>query len=225
MSFLTLHGINALTGSEGGYGQVPTLPPALYHDYGVAVILGFVSAILAVSLNWAINRFWQLASWLDGRKLPAHDWLVGIVFSGVLGVLYLLGGQTIQFSGSVGSELLSHEVTQLGAVALVGLVVTKLLATAWSKGTGYRGGLVFPSIYIGIALGLLTGHLASGYGGPGAVAGGMAGMLTAGVGSPIMAAVFLIAVLPLRLWPVGVCAIIGTMLFSQLKKRLIKEET
>ncbi len=219
-SYITLHGIHYLVGESSEKSVVPALPAFQAKDFLVAILLGFVSGFLALSLTWLIDQFWHFGIWLDGRKLPAHDWLVGIVFSSVLGVLYLLGGRTIQFSGDIGTHLLVGSAAQYGALALAGFVLTKLLATAWSKGTGYRGGLVFPAIYVGAALGLLAGQLVGGLSGAGALVGGISGMLTAGIGSPIMAAVFLIAVLPTRLWPVGVCAIIGTMLFTRVTKRI-----
>ncbi len=220
VSYLTLHGIHRIVGDDGGGAIIPSLPPFQAKDFLVAALLGFVSAFLALCLTWLIKQFWHFGNWLNARKLPAHDWVVGVGFSVVLGVLYLLGGRTIQFSGSIGTGLLVHSAAQYGALALASFVLLKLLATAWSKATGYRGGLVFPSIYVGAALGLLAGEAFGSISGAGALVGGIAGMLTAGVGSPVMAAVFLIAVLPVAFWPVGVCAIIGTMLFGRITKRV-----
>lgn len=215
-SFLTIRGINYLTGESGGYGTAPPMPDFKGADFLIAILLGFVSGFVGLCLVWLIAHFGRFATWLDDHKLPAHDWIVGAVFGLGLGALYLLGGPTIQFSGSIGSGLLVSEAAQYGALALVGLVVTKVLATAWSKGTSYRGGLVFPSIYVGVALGLLAGSLFSGLSGAGALVGGISGMMTAAVGSPAIAGVFLISVLPVRLWPVGLCAITGTTIFTRL---------
>lgn len=219
-SFVIIQIIDYATGNSAGYGSLPSLPAFQAKDFLVAIVVGFVSGFLALCLNWFIKKFWQLASWLDDHKLPAHDWLVGIIFSAILGSLYLIGGRSIQFSGSIGSSILVNNAQQYGALALVGLIIAKLLATAWSKGTGYRGGLVFPSIYIGIALGLLAGHLVDSLSGAGAIVGGISGMMTAVVGSPIMAGIFLIAVLPIKLWPVGICALVGTSLFTWIGSRI-----
>lgn len=220
-SFLTIQAINRMTGDSGGYGTAPPMPAFQMKDFVIAGLLGFVSGFLGLCLNWCIARFWQFATWLDSQKLPTHDWLIGLLFSGVLGIVYLLGGQTIQFSGSIGSGLLVSDASRYSILALGGLIVTKILATAWSKGTGYRGGLVFPSIYIGVALGLLAGSIADGLSGAGALVGGIAGMIAVSVGSPVIAGVFLAAILPWRLWPVGLCAVVGTLLFSKLTQRRI----
>lgn len=215
--------IHNLTDSSGSNISVPPLNGFQMRDLFIAIFVGFAAGFLGLCLNWFIERFYAGAKWLDGRKLPAHDWILGLIFSTGIGILYLLGGQSVEFSGSVGSDLLVQNAAQYGALALGGLVIIKVLSTAWSKGTGYRGGLVFPSIYTGIALGLLASHLLSGVGETGAIVGGIAGMMAAAVGSPIMAAVFLIAVLPFELLPVAVCAIVGTALFSTLSKHLTSD--
>ncbi len=221
-SFLTNDVINFLTGKAGGYGTVPTLPHFAAHDFAMALILGFVAGGIAAYLTWLMKRYNEAAIWLYARHIPAKDWLIGGIFSAILGILYFIGGQTVQFSGNIGSHLLIQNAAQFSLSALVLLLVSKLLATAWSKGTGYRGGLVFPSIYMGIALGLIVGQLFPGLGGLGAILGAVAGMLTAVVGSPIMAGIFLIAFLPpkVEMWAVAICAITGTICFSLVSKRI-----
>lgn len=212
--------VNSLTGESGGYGTLPSLPAFKPADFVIALVLGFVAGLLALALNWFIDIFWKFAKWVEKQKIPAISWSSGVVFGLVLGALYLWGGRTIEFSGSIGASLLASQAATFSAVALAGLIITKILATAWSKGTGYRGGLVFPTIYIGVALGLLVGQISSGIGGAGAIIGGIAGMLTAAVGSPIMAGIFLIAILPVRLWPVAGFAIIGTLAFNKVAQKI-----
>lgn len=210
-------------------GSATTPAVALPHfkpiDLIAALVLGLISGFLALCLNQLIEWFYKLAKWIDGHKLPAHEWVVGLILSTVLGVLYLIGGRTVEFSGSVGSNLLEQNAAQYGAAALAGLIIVKLLTTSWSKGAGYRGGLVFPSIYIGLALGLLTGHLVSGLAGSGAIIGSISGMVAAAVGSPIIAGIFLIAILPWKLIPVAFAAVIGTMIFTKLQQRFSPKKT
>jgi H+/Cl- antiporter ClcA len=219
VSFVMTWLISLVTGS-GGYGTIPTLPHATVYDLIDAVVIGFVAGSIAICLNWLIKRSWMFADWLGKRPIPSRPWVVGSIISLILGTLYLLGGNTIEFSGNIGSDLLISDAATLSAATLIGLIFTKLAATAWSKGSGYRGGLVFPSIYTGIALGLLAGHIDSRLMGAGAIVGGISGMLAAATGSPVVAAIFLIALLPIKLWPVAACAIIGTVAFNLLSKRL-----
>lgn len=216
-SYVTLYLINYVTGTSGGYGTTPSLPAFQLKDLVIAVVIGFAAGLLGYCLTWFMQQFYKFAMWLETRNTPGIDWIAGLGFSVVLGLLYLIGGQTIQFSGSAGSSLLVQEVYRYGAFALFGLIITKILATAWSKATGYRGGLVFPSIYVGVALGLLASNVFSELSGAGVFIGGIAGMLGAAIGSPVLAGIFLIAILPWKLWIVGFCAIIGTVLFSRIK--------
>jgi H+/Cl- antiporter ClcA len=217
--------LNMLTGKSGGYGTMPTLPHYAPRDFIVAVALGFVAAFIALSLTWLIQQSWRIAQRVDSQRLPRHEYTVGATFAAVLGGIYLFGGRTIEFSGSIGSNLLIDDGVRYGVWALLGLIGAKLLATAWSKGTGYRGGLVFPSIYTGIALGLAVGHLPGGLGGAGAIVGGISGVMSAAVGSPMVAGIFLVAILPVHLWPVAACAIVGTVAFDKTRKHLFKHPT
>jgi len=189
-----------------GFGTAPPLPALSAHDFIVAPFVGAVAAFVAAGLNQAISRLTPHIERLDQHIA----WpLAAAAFGLALGGLYLLGGQSIEFSGNVGSKQLISDHAQSGAAVLIGLLTAKLLATAWSKITGYRGGLVFPSIYLGVALGLLVGSLAGSWGGAGAMIGGIAGTLSAVTGSSVVAAVFVLAVLPVALLPVALVAIAG----------------
>lgn len=221
MSFGTLTVLNHLTGETGGYGSPLALPEFVARDFIVAIGIGFVSSGLAALLSWLIVKFWKTAQHMEAIHIPGGQWTLGGIYGLVLGTLYLLGGRTVQFSGSIGSNLLLHDSARYGAAALVGLAVIKLLATSWSKATGYRGGLVFPSVYAGIALGLLAGQLVNDIAGAGAVVGGITGMMIAAIGNPVLGSIFVIAFLPLSLWPIALCALVGTLAFAWVKKRFI----
>jgi H+/Cl- antiporter ClcA len=190
-----------------GYGTTPTLPQPKERDYIVALVVGFITAVLGFTINKLVARLATFARLLD-HTLPSY--VAAGLFGLVIGGLYVLAGQSIEFSGNTGSEQLVQHQPAYGAVALVGLIVAKLLATTWSKAAGYRGGFVFPSIYIGVALGLLLGNVLHGWGGAGAQVGGVAGMLSAVTGSAVVSAVFVLAVMPARLLLVALVAIAGS---------------
>lgn len=220
VSFLITKVINVAVGETGGQSAVPLAPHFSFRDFLIAIVIGFFAGAAGLCMNWLVKKAWALSKTIELNKKLSNDYFVSLMFSTVLGALYLIGGPTIQFSGSIGSGLLVEQSAGLGVAVLATMFFSKVLATAWSKGTGYRGGLVFPSIYIGIALGLLAGELFAGLAGAGAVIGGISGMMAAAVGSPVIAAVFLFAVLPWKLWPVAVCAVIGTFIFTRLQKSL-----
>jgi len=96
LSFITISIINNLTGKSGGDGVFPTLPAFAPHDLIIALLLGFVAGALALCLNWLIKQFSRFAMLLDKQQLPAKDWILSIIFSVVLGGLYLVGGESIE---------------------------------------------------------------------------------------------------------------------------------
>jgi len=222
-SFGTIWGIRTLTG-EPGVGLIPALPGYEAIDFAIAALLGFVCGLLALTLNSLVKLFSNTSLVVAKAKFPGSDWVFGAVAGLALGFLYYAGGPTVQFSGKVGTELLIDNFAEFSVVTLIGLVLIKLMATAWSAGTGYRGGLVFPSIFIGVATGLLFTHLFPEFGGTGAVIGAIAGMMTAVIGSTVMAGVFLVAALPIELWPIAAAAIAGTLIFSFFLKRITKKK-
>jgi H+/Cl- antiporter ClcA len=42
--------------------------------------------------------------------------------------------------------------TTLGIIGLAGILIIKILVIGWSKAMGYRGGLIFPSIFVASVL-------------------------------------------------------------------------
>jgi H+/Cl- antiporter ClcA len=151
------------------------------------------------------------------------------IFGLVLGGLYLAGGQPVQFSGSEGIKLLLANQVQYGAWAFLGLAVVKLLGTAWSKTTGYRGGMFFPSIFVGVALSMFVGSLFNALGGTGTMIGAIAAifMVLSIKDEPdithkdyflaaTIALLFMAALLPIELLPLTVVAIISAAIGNKL---------
>jgi H+/Cl- antiporter ClcA len=141
------------------------------------------------------------------------------VFGAVLGVLYLVGGQTVQFSGSEGSKLLLQRSDHYATLAVVGIVFVKLLATSWSLTAGYRGGLVFPSVFAGVGVALVIADIWSGAAGPGLAIGAVAGVLTA-MTSVVLGPIMLLSLLPLSLLGVGLAGAAGAVAGDKLFIRL-----
>jgi H+/Cl- antiporter ClcA len=202
-------------GRGDGYGSAPVSSDLRLRDYLLALVVGAVAALVGAALQRVVRDLAPVAERIDGRV----GWLVaGLVFGGVIGVLYLIGGQSEEFSGNEGSHLLVSRVATYSGAALAGLVVVKLLVTGWSLATGYRGGLVFPSIYAGIALGLCAVKLAGDVSGPGIVVGAMVGILTA-MGGAAMAAVLVIAIIPAKLIGVAVAGAAGAAVTRRVVDR------
>lgn len=74
----------------------------------------------------------------------------------MLGLLGMLGGPITLFKGlEQGGELIAR-ADELGAGALAVILVVKLAALIVSAAAGFRGGRVFPAVFIGIAAGMLA---------------------------------------------------------------------
>lgn len=204
---------------------IPPLPHASAIDFAIALGVGFISALFAISLKYLLRAFSALSQWFMGLSMAGKEWYFGATAGFVLGALYFIGGRPVELSGSVGSQLLLENASTYGFGALLLMMIVKIIATAWSNATGYRGGLVFPSIFVGVAFGLLVGVLFPEYSGVGAIVGGVSGIIAATLGSPVLGAVFILAALPFELWPVALCAVAGTMIFTRLHHHLKKLAT
>jgi len=80
-------------------------------------------------------------------------WLINaLVASLVLAVLYMIGGPLIEFTGNHSIVPLLDQAETLGLVGLLLVLVTKVAAMAWSKGIGYRGGMIFPTLFVATVL-------------------------------------------------------------------------
>lgn len=79
-------------------------------------------------------------------------WQRSIVAALGLSVLYLLGGSLIEFTGNESIVPMIEQSASLGLSGLIVVVLMKILAISWSKAMGYRGGLVFPSVFVASTL-------------------------------------------------------------------------
>jgi H+/Cl- antiporter ClcA len=167
-----------------GFGEsvlaVPGLPDyssVLIADLVIAVVLAAVVAAFTTAA-FRIGSGYQKIALL--RPLPA---LLGA--AGILGVTAIvvraitdLPVESVLFSGqsAIGDTLL---VGSAGTLLLVALA--KVLVFGVSLGSGFRGGAVFPAVFIGVTLGTLTSVILdnaslSAYVAAGIAAGGAASM-------------------------------------------------
>ena len=147
-------------GDWGGIGTyklaVPDLPAydgTHVLDLLVAIAVGVVAALLVTLVRW-------LALQLDGRgqrRLGLPLLLLG--GATIVGALALMAdglganSQDVLFSGQTSvPDLLAEDSTKIVVI----LIAAKALAYAICLGCGFRGGLVFPAIFLGVALTTLT---------------------------------------------------------------------
>jgi H+/Cl- antiporter ClcA len=205
-----------IQGDPAGFGTLPvngTLAPI---DYGSAFALGLVMTLVAAFLRRQITRFYVHTAAVAKRV----SWpLAATLFGAVLGALYLIGGPTVQFSGSDGTTALIRDPAAYGPLALGGLVLIKAVVTGWSLTAGYRGGLVFPSIYMGTAMGLCASSLFSGFSEVGVALGSIGGIIAA-MTSPVLAAIILASLLPVSLLAGAMTGVLGAFIGHRLMARI-----
>lgn len=135
---------------------VPNLPPyqgTHVRDLVLAVVIGIATAMLVVPVK-------RLAAEIAVRGTTRLG-MPGLLLAGglVVGALALLAdglganSQDVFFSGQASIPAV---VAENSTKILLVLLVAKALAYAVSLGAGFRGGPVFPSIFLGVALATLA---------------------------------------------------------------------
>lgn len=195
-----------IRGDDHGFGGIPSATVHL-RDYLAAFLLGIIAVGIGLALRQFVVRLADVTARVDRGSAW---WVAAAVFGAVVGVLYLVGGETVQFSGSQGSKLLIGRADEYGAWALAGIALIKLCVTSWSLASGYRGGLVFPSVFAGVAVSLCVAAIDSSLGGPGIMIGAIVGLLVE-MTAPILGIVVLFALVPLKLVPVGLAGAVGAL--------------
>lgn len=205
----------AVQGDDHGFGRIPEATVNL-RDYVAAFVLGIVAVGIGLLLRRFVVELSGVTEWLH-RRLAW--WLAAGAFGAVLGVLYLIGGESVQFSGSEGTGILIGRADEYSAWALAGIALVKLLATSWSLSSGYRGGLVFPSVFTAVAVSLCVAAAAPDVAGPGIMLGAVVGLLVE-MTAPALGIVVLFALLPLELVPLGLVAALGAIAGRALAGRV-----
>jgi H+/Cl- antiporter ClcA len=131
---------------------------ALYHLHsnlevtprGVVIALGcglFGAALAAIFV--VLFRTMEHAA----KPLEHYPILLGAIGGLCIGLIAHVYPQTLFFGEHQGKELLEDGVS-MGAVALLGLALAKMLAVGCTLHSGFRGGFIFPLFFIGAAAGL-----------------------------------------------------------------------
>lgn len=130
-----------------------SLPIAHYTQMRIADIFsGAVVAAIAIAAGmvavWCLPRLHAL---LHRLKNPVLILGAGGFLLGILGVM---GGPLTLFKGLDEMQQMAFSQT-LGATDFFMLAVIKLAALVIAAASGFRGGRIFPAVFIGVALGLM----------------------------------------------------------------------
>lgn len=126
-------------------------PPHIW-DFSFSSVLAIVLLVASgVAANYALKYLRVLPDRL--HNLLKKDWYKLAVVAGLgLAGLCLIGGDLVQFTGNKSIIPMHSQAATLGLTGLLWVTVVKLGAIAWSKSLGYRGGLIFPMIFVASCL-------------------------------------------------------------------------
>lgn len=194
-----------------GFGTIPTGSSYNFQDFIGAFLLGIFGALTAFLIKLLIKKFETIINVIDSK----FHWIISAsIFGTVIGFLYFIGGPSIQFSGKEGSSLLM-ENGPYAIITLIIILITKFLVTSWSLPAGYKGGLVFPSIFMAVSMSLILTEIHPILGGPGITIGATSGMMTAML-PPALGFILVLALIPLNFIPVAIFGLIGAIIGSKI---------
>lgn len=153
---LTAAGASAVTMVLLGGGTMVVHVPSYGSPHPLDLLTGSAVAVGAGAIAIAAIVIFPHAHRLFHRLgRPVLYITVGGV---VLGILGAIGGPITLFKGLHQMQHLVEDRAHFGGGALLAIALLKLLALVVAAAAGFRGGRVFPAVFVGVALGLL-GHL------------------------------------------------------------------
>ncbi len=125
------------------------------YSWNVKIADILIAAIL-VGLGYlailVLKYFFDFAEEIRIRVAHLTWWQKGLVASVGLSILYLIGGPLVEFTGNESIQPLFEQAPAMGIFGLLWIFFVKLAAIGWSKSLGYRGGLIFPMIFVASVL-------------------------------------------------------------------------
>ncbi|WP_277830529.1 ion channel protein [Speluncibacter jeojiensis] len=149
---LTMH----LLGSPQLSVTVPAYADPQWIDLVSAIVITLAAALLGVA---AIYVFHPLHRLLHALPNP----LIAITLGGMgLGLLGALGGKITLFKGVDEMKELTATAADHSTAGLIVIAVVKLAALVVAAACGFRGGHIFPAVFVGVAAGLVAHSVAPG---------------------------------------------------------------
>jgi H+/Cl- antiporter ClcA len=157
--------IIAIIASAVAYFTIITIDPTSQYfswpDYNwntqiVDILIALALVAVGFASTLALKALHDLFEKIRTHEKLSAWWLQALIAGGGLSALYLLGGPLVQFTGNHSIAPMLSQAATLGMLGLIWIYIIKLIAISWSKVMGYRGGLVFPMIFVASILAALA---------------------------------------------------------------------
>ena len=127
-------------------------------EMGAPGWLDLVAAIVisAVAVGLGLAGVWLFPVLHRAFHALRHPMLMIVAGGIVLGGLGALGGPITLFKGLEQSSQLVEEAPSMSVGALILVTVIKLVALLVASASGFRGGRIFPSVFVGVGVGLIA---------------------------------------------------------------------
>jgi len=125
--------------------EAPQVPAIVPSDFVPAIALGIVCALVGIAIMMMVSAVEELV-----RKSTVPAWLRPTIGGTVVGLLALQSPQVL--SAGHGALHLNFE-SDVATGILLQVFLLKAVASAVSIGSGFRGGLFFASLFMGVLLG------------------------------------------------------------------------
>lgn len=208
-----------LPSSAGTHYELPDLETdsarELLGSIGWSALAAVPAAVAGIALLLCLAPAQRWAERISPATIPR-----AVVGGLVLGVCGALDGLTL-FSGEHQGQDLIDSAGEKAASALLALVALKLVATLACMSTGWFGGQIFPSVFMGMAAALALAEVWSAVPVGAAVAAGGAAAASAVLRRPLATVLILLLFFPFgALVPLAVGAGVGALAVGVLGERV-----
>ncbi|MFI8824565.1 ion channel protein [Streptomyces sp. NPDC053431] len=152
---------------------LPPLEHPGYEDLLAALVLATLAAVFGLLACYLFPHLHRAFTRLG------HPMLVLPLGGLLLGLLGALGGHLTLFKGLTETKEIVQSIGSLGSGELAKLAVVKFVALLVASACGFRGGRVFPAVFVGAAFGLCAQALVPEIDPTVAVSAGVLGVLLA----------------------------------------------
>lgn len=118
----------------------------------IDIFVGFGLVMVGYLSTYALKYAHEFFVGLRADAKFKKWWQLALVAGLVMSMFYLIGGPLVEFTGNESIAPLIAQAPSLGIASLLLICVVKILVIGWSKAMGYRGGLIFPMIFVASSL-------------------------------------------------------------------------